>query len=718
MVRESDCWHLRSIGEIPLEKVQKNLRELSTFMETGVEVIKSIFFAYHPFALIIRVSQDLAYEPTEQSRALLSYLVSLLPFARLDGPTLDEVSTKEYRRLTNSFDELLRKSIRWVDNTALRLRSEGTIVGDEVMLAFQEEGLAFLLGPEPSDVEQQIRALQYRLQPFNTLISDVFAAKLDGLLAAFKLLVQAPKHHLQDWEVVSNTALTERDAHLLSVEMASQSWDESSHLLIEREGSSRPPFVRLRSTYYAFDAHRLLVDGYAIIKAAVIGQGEEFKSAWREIEQTKNRLLPITFFTAMLSNMHWQRDWPLGEGSVDALFERDEKRLLIQVPWADWTTQGLNPLVHTDEAVALLKEAVSQQALVEQSDDPSLIIDCRDRQDYPMQMKGGTMTLSFRQVANEGTTWEGMGRIKDALGLGLTPTTETNPQPITDEQTNEEFELSSGSSYFTTSFERETTPIEDEEDEETADELFNIADQPSLFDFDYGGLFDPDREREDDGDDDYEYESEAYYIFEDQQISEELEAEVGSLSMADEEMEAGNPDGDVTFYGPSEDEDDADELLDLLKEPEAITTPISVEDLLDQILVRLPVSSTGTFATFVQEGAQEVLDETAALIEEARKAQSLDKRDKMFSVPGRDMTIIVIGARGDAMSAWDRRNNVGAMMYMQKKERWTMVQLEYDETGNLLDATEQIVTVKEFSQSDWKYIMNLSHRILERRGNV
>ena len=47
-----------------------------------------------------------------------------------------------------------------------------------------------------------------------------------------------------------------------------------------------------------------------------------------------------------------------------------------------------------------------------------------------------------------------------------------------------------------------------------------------------------------------------------------------------------------------------------------------------------------------------------------------------------------------------------------------MVQLEYDETGNLLDATEQIVTVKEFSQSDWKYIMNLSHRILERRGNV
>ena len=98
-----------------------------------------------------------------------------------------------------------------------------------------------------------------------------------------------------------------------------------------------------------------------------------------------------------------------------------------------------------------------------------------------------------------------------------------------------------------------------------------------------------------------------------------------------------------------------------------------------------------------------------------RRAQALDKRDKMFSVPGLDLTIVVAGDRGDAMTDWNRRNSVGVLMYLQKKPHWSMLELHYDAQGALLSADERIISAKEFSTSDWKYVASLAERIVERK---
>lgn len=139
-MREQDSWQLLSIGAIPLEKVEKNLRELTTFMTTSYEVITSILRSYHPLVILRQITDylrdpSLSEQESARHASLLSFVSTLLPFARLDHAPSAQITSKEYRRLLMSHEELMRKSVRYVDNTALRLRSIGAIRGDNLMLA-------------------------------------------------------------------------------------------------------------------------------------------------------------------------------------------------------------------------------------------------------------------------------------------------------------------------------------------------------------------------------------------------------------------------------------------------------------------------------------------------------------------------------------------------------------------------------------------------------
>lgn len=755
-MRDRDSWQLLSIGEIALEKVHKNLRELSSFMSASGEVIKTIFLSYHPLVIVDAITAEaldanLSEQEKIQRSALLSFLATLLPYSRTDHPSYEEMPAKEYRRLLQSFDELERKAVRFVDNTALRLRAEGTIDSDRVMLAYQQEALAFLACRDEVFEQERYRSLQYRLQPFNALIAEVFPAKLDALLSSFKTLAERNVAVRSDWEVVGNTALSEADAHLLSCDMGRLGWDEATYRLIDRRAVASHPFSRLRSTYYCLDGKRLLREGYAVIKEAVCRQGEEYASRWEQIEASKCRLMPITFFTAMFSTMDWQRDWPYGGSVVDALFERNDEQVLIQIPWAEHSIRPINPIAEPEDAVRRIGDALAKVDLLRRAAKPAIVVDCRDRTPYPLVSDGTILTLSFFQLAAIGTTWEGVALIKEQLGLGPKIAAADDEVEEEDEEGEDESYPAVGSSYFTSMF-HDPPPHDDDEDEETADEMLDAVEQPSLFDFDDEDLFSYDRHRpDDDDDDDEEYESEAYCIIEPQQLADEPKVSNEGLAIADEEMESGSLDRDITFYGPSEDEDDADELLDMIKQPQppigrfiladavskaarakasaaqtesvrpepagGSTRPLdpTLPPVIAQIMAQLPNAEGSVFAHFVSEQETALLEETVTLIEKAKEAQRLDGRDKMFSVPGIDLTIVVASSRGDAMSAWNRRNSVGAMMYLQKKPFWHMVYLEYDKSGTLVAVDEQTISAKEFSASDWKYVANLAERMMERK---
>jgi len=299
-VKTSEGWDLLSIGEIPTEKVQKNLKEISVFLSNDIRNIKNIVFQYHPLEVVKfayweqhRILRKKNSDLFTQQAAfrLVAYLSSLLPYWKRPYEQDRELKSKDWKRVTQLFDDLCKKTIRYVDNYTLLLRNQGMFASDEEMLTFQEEASDFCLPPIPEQdlLQQKLTALRYQLQPFNALVNQVFPAKLDGLLSAFLHLSkqafegidsllednatfkQASMLQLevlksrgervddlesvmnriikeQGWEswvesivdrrdkfllfdVLGDATLNERDAYLLSDALASKDYEEASHLL-------------------------------------------------------------------------------------------------------------------------------------------------------------------------------------------------------------------------------------------------------------------------------------------------------------------------------------------------------------------------------------------------------------------------------------------------------------------------------------------------------
>jgi hypothetical protein len=159
------------------------------------------------------------------------------------------------------------------------------------------------------------------------------------------------------------------------------------------------------------------------------------------------------------------------------------------------------------------------------------------------------------------------------------------------------------------------------------------------------------------------------------------------------------------------------EFPDFHQEAVANTVGGNLPSTLREILERLnPAWETeNPFASFCEHAEPQLLMGTAGLIEQARQAQLSDKTDKMFTIPGYDITVVLMVEKGDVLRAWDRKKHIGAIMYMQNKTIWNVLYLEYNMSGKLLEAEEQVIRYEDFSQADWKYSVNLGDRILEKK---
>ncbi len=485
-VKSSEGWDLLSIGEISPEKIQKNLKEASVFLANDVRVIQSIVFAYHPFELlkyacwerrrIATVKKQDAFAQ-QVSQRLVSYLAALLPHWQAVPSQNREIASKDWKRLTQVFEDLCRKSVRYVDNTALLLRARQIIDSDELLLAYQEEATEFCL-PQIVDadlLEQTYTALRYQLQPFNALVGEVFPAKLDGLLSSFLTLArravegidqlredsatfkQASMLQLemyksrgenvenldavmdriikeQGWEswiesiverrdgfalfdVLRDTKLSERDAYLLSRNFASRPTEEAPFLLTDGSLQDTSPFLRFGANYYCFDAESLLQRAYESIKRAVCQENPDLAAQWDAIEQEKHSLVPVTFFTAMLGTMNYTRNVAVPGGPLNALFDDGKKELIVQVPYREHAYASLNPFDDAQAYCIFLKAELENRALAMAQGKRTVIVDTKHPMLYPLAMDHDVLSLSFMQLANLASNWEGVAAIKDILGL-------------------------------------------------------------------------------------------------------------------------------------------------------------------------------------------------------------------------------------------------------------------------------------------------------------
>ncbi|MEA4861125.1 MAG: hypothetical protein VB127_11615, partial [Sphaerochaeta sp.] len=462
-MKTSESWDLCSIGDISSDKAQKNLREISIFLANNIRTIQSIAFQYHPLELVKyalweqrRVASTKKSDTfsLQVSASLVRYLADLLLFWEKDHSQNRDIKQKDWKRLYQVYEDICKKSVRFVDNQALLLRSQGFLQEEALLLAYQDEACTYVLPSvvDGSLLEQKYTALRYQLQPFNALVGEVFPAKLDGLLSSLHSLARRGVEGIdtlredsstfkqagllqlellksrgedvsdlnqtmdriikeQGWEswvddivgrrdgyalfdVLRDTSLSERDAYLLSCEFASLSFDGASHVLTESSMRREKPFIRYGASYYCFDAESLLEKAYLCIKHAVCSQDEQLAQRWEAIENEKNRLVPITFFTAMLGNMHYTRNVSYENGTLDALFEDGKKELVVQVPYAVLATTLLNPFDEASSFIELLAQAHKDKNLALAHPARCVIIDTLHDTLYPLQMEEHVLMLS------------------------------------------------------------------------------------------------------------------------------------------------------------------------------------------------------------------------------------------------------------------------------------------------------------------------------------
>ncbi|HKL59535.1 MAG TPA: hypothetical protein VJ863_06540, partial [Sphaerochaeta sp.] len=489
-MKNSIGWDLLSMTGVSAEKIQKNVKEVSIFLSTDVSNIRTIVDRFHPLELLKmacweqrRIWHDRPNDVFAHVTAsrLVSYLQSLLAAKKEQYSQNTEIKDKDWKRLVKLFDDLCRKSIRYADNYALSLYADQQIGTEELLVAFQDYATDSMLPPSSDRelLEKQHNALKYQLQPFNSLISEVFDAKLDGLLHAFIQLAknayegidklredstvfkQASMLQLeilksrgesgkdmqalmdrvireQGWEswvadivgrrdgydlfdVRKLTDLSASDALLLALDAGqdlsyledeTKGWLTKTSLLYDR------PFLRIFNTIFCFDGDTLLDRAYWIIRKAVCAKGEEFETRWKALEQEKQSLVPITFFSSMLGTMDYTRKVPQGDGYLDALFEDEHNKLTIQIPASHMGYFPYNPFEETQDALLQLEGTLDGLTLLQEIPHTSVVIDITNKQrQYPLELTDNTLTLSFIQLADLATSWDGMDTIKDLVGL-------------------------------------------------------------------------------------------------------------------------------------------------------------------------------------------------------------------------------------------------------------------------------------------------------------
>ncbi len=181
------------------DKIQRNLRELSHFLDNDVTNIQKLFSLYNPLELlkmacweqrrIDHVRLDDEWSHLVAGR-LVSYLQQLVCSSDGTFSQNREIKGKDWKRLGQLFEDFCAKTLRYIDNHVLSLNMGNFFSDESLMVAFQQFADDFCIPPcvDASLYKKKSAALSYRLQPFNELISLVFPCGLDSLIKAFVAL--------------------------------------------------------------------------------------------------------------------------------------------------------------------------------------------------------------------------------------------------------------------------------------------------------------------------------------------------------------------------------------------------------------------------------------------------------------------------------------------------------------------------------------------------
>ncbi len=149
--------------------------------------------------------------------------------------------------------------------------------------------------------------------------------------------------------------------------------------------------------------------------------------------------------------------------------------------------------------------------------------------------------------------------------------------------------------------------------------------------------------------------------------------------------------------------------------PEPVSTPVPEEPLLLLDTITKSFTKENSLTTFASQHNYEQRKEISNYIDSAWQACIKDGHDKMFTIPESTISVIIFKASRDPMLQMQRRQNVGALMYLNQKDSWDALELPINENGALLEPTFTTITKRSFTDWQWKIVENIGMRMLERR---
>jgi hypothetical protein len=107
----------------------------------------------------------------------------------------------------------------------------------------------------------------------------------------------------------------------------------------------------------------------------------------------------------------------------------------------------------------------------------------------------------------------------------------------------------------------------------------------------------------------------------------------------------------------------------------------------------------------------ELLKAIDHLIGKALDSQKIDGKDKMFTIPESNLTIVLPTNKNDQLKRWERMNSLGSLMYSKDMDSWNSLTLTYNEDKKLKFIREWRLTKDSYSPVDWKFVVTTGSKL-------
>lgn len=127
------------------------------------------------------------------------------------------------------------------------------------------------------------------------------------------------------------------------------------------------------------------------------------------------------------------------------------------------------------------------------------------------------------------------------------------------------------------------------------------------------------------------------------------------------------------------------------------------------------VPSYSYFGTYLKTLSEGDLWDIEAYIEKTKQAWLNDKKEKMFNIPGSNISIAVLNDVDDPLTLKQRKQSLGVQMFAAEESKWNCLDLFFEKDGTLKKAVIEEVTQDSFEDWQWKTIQSVGFELWKSR---